>query len=400
MGRKKLVIGLLFAAVFLALPLVAVAKTGFPVTGAAFTTVDEAADGTGHCQNGNPQVNCNLYSGKKYVWLNGGPTANGVGPNGIYFFAVLDPGGQPNPNDGNSANLSSYYDCYQNREFTVTNGEVSAYTPSVDPACFSSTQHSLSNNMVFPHDFDSGSNTTPHAHPDNMPPFLRLYPYKDTDNPGGVYIMALCYLGPSSSSLTYPVDPSSCKYDAFKAPGPDSTPPTCTLTAVIAGPPKQVQITVQDATAGLETVSAVATNATVSIPDFYAGWVTPLVVTATKTNQALGARVTLTLTDVAGNQTVCDPVESVRRVVRLHAGHTTARIALDATQGSVLVRNGSPGARTLVLVVNRARYQVASLRPGEVRRLNITASLHAGRTNRVLVRTVGSAGSADVTFSS
>lgn len=29
-------------------------------------------DGTGHCQNGNPDVNCNIYDGKEFVWLNRG----------------------------------------------------------------------------------------------------------------------------------------------------------------------------------------------------------------------------------------------------------------------------------------------------------------------------------------
>lgn len=28
-------------------------------------------------------------------------------------------------------------------------------------------------------------------------PFIRLFPYADTSNPGGVYIMAICSLGPS-----------------------------------------------------------------------------------------------------------------------------------------------------------------------------------------------------------
>src|SRR5215212_3835490 len=69
-----------------------------PVTGAAYTTVNEGKDGAGHCQNGNPNVNCNIYDGKQFVWLNGGPSTAYVG-DGSYFFAVLAPGGQPDPND-------------------------------------------------------------------------------------------------------------------------------------------------------------------------------------------------------------------------------------------------------------------------------------------------------------
>jgi hypothetical protein len=147
------------------------------VSGAGYTTVNTAVDGPNHCKNGNPAVNCNLYDGKEFVWLNGGPAANGLGPDGQYFFAVLVPGGQPDPNDGGAKNLSDDFDTYANRTFTVTNGEVSAYGGS----------------------HDSGL------------PFIRLFPYADTTNPGGVYIMAICSLGAG-----YPVAPRSCKYDAFK----------------------------------------------------------------------------------------------------------------------------------------------------------------------------------------
>lgn len=62
------------------------------------------------------------------------------------------------------------------------------------------------------HDFDSGATGSPTI--DGLPPFIRLFPYADTTNPGGVYIMAICYLGPSGTS--YPVVPRDCKYDAFK----------------------------------------------------------------------------------------------------------------------------------------------------------------------------------------
>jgi hypothetical protein len=147
------------------------------VSGAGYTTVNTAVDGGNHCKNGNPAVNCNIYDGKEFVWLNGGPAANGLGPDGEYFFAVLAPGGQPNPNDGGPKNLSDDFDAYTNRTFTVTGGEVSAYGGS--------------------HTFDS--------------PLIRLFPYADTTNPGGVYIMAICSLGSG-----YPVAPRSCKYDAFK----------------------------------------------------------------------------------------------------------------------------------------------------------------------------------------
>ena len=183
MLRRLVLVGIVAAAATIGAP------SALAVSGAGYTTVNTATDGTGHCKNGNPGVNCNIYDGKQYVWLNGGPAAGGLGPDGSYFFAVLVPGGQPNPNDGGAKNLSDDYDTYVNRTFTVANGEVSGYAGT--------------------HDFDSGSGAG--AHPNHLPPFIRLMPYADTTNPGGVYIMAICSLGSG-----YPVVPSSCKYDAFK----------------------------------------------------------------------------------------------------------------------------------------------------------------------------------------
>jgi hypothetical protein len=156
----------------------AIANT--PVKGAAFTTVNETADGTGHCQNGNPNVNCNIYDGKQFVWMNGGPVTAALG-DGTYFFAVLVPGGQggnENPNDGTPLNLSDLPggDVYGDRTFSISGGVIS-YTG--------------------PHDFANNK--------------IRLMPYDDTTNPGGVYILAICSLADG-----YPVNPSDCKYDAFK----------------------------------------------------------------------------------------------------------------------------------------------------------------------------------------
>ncbi len=152
------------------------ASANQPVTGAAFTTVNEHVDGAGHCLNGDPAVNCNIYDGKQYVWLSGGPLAADVGA-GNYFFAVLVPGGQADPNDGTPKNLSSPNDDYTNRTFSVDGSGAVSYSGS--------------------HPFDSNK--------------IRLMPYNDTSNPGGVYIMAICSLANG-----YPVNPSSCKYDAFK----------------------------------------------------------------------------------------------------------------------------------------------------------------------------------------
>src|SRR5258705_8483946 len=95
-----------FALALALLPSAFAAAGGPPAT---FSTVNTGVDGTGHCKNGPADavdvVNCNIYDGKQYVWLNGGP-ANAAPAHGTHFFAVLVPGGQPDPNDGGAKNPS------------------------------------------------------------------------------------------------------------------------------------------------------------------------------------------------------------------------------------------------------------------------------------------------------
>ena len=148
------------------------------------------------CLNGQG-VNCNIYLDKRDVWLSGLPVQASLGT-GTYFFAVLVPGGQPSPNDaatvpddgtGTPKNLSDDFDAYTNRMFSVDG--TGAIT------------------NLGTHNFGSTNNK------------LQLFPYADTTNPGGVYILAVCSLADG-----YPVTPSTCKYDAFKV----GTAPALDLT--------------------------------------------------------------------------------------------------------------------------------------------------------------------------
>jgi len=185
---------------------------GAVVAGAGFTTNDPNHDGPGTCLNGNsdpdPSVNCNLYGSKSYVWTNGGPS-NGKNTlsAGTYFFAVLAPSGQQDPNDGAPANLSDVTptsgtgagDLYTAREFIVdSTGKITSY---------------LGGGHLTDDHYVAGGNGL----------FINLMPYDDTTNPGGVYIMAVCQVSGDTTEtepeiLSAPVTPSACKYDAFKAP--------------------------------------------------------------------------------------------------------------------------------------------------------------------------------------
>jgi hypothetical protein len=191
-----------------AITVVFVGSAGAIVAGAGFTTNDPNIDGTSSCLNGpasaTPKVNCNLYGSKSFVWINGGPSngANALTA-GTYFFAVLDPGGQQDPNDGTTGNLSDVFptsstgagDAYTAREFTVaSSGKIATSIGS--------------------------GHTTDATYSDPNGLFINLMPYDDTTNPGGVYILAICQLSTTqaASPITGTVTPSACKYDAFKAP--------------------------------------------------------------------------------------------------------------------------------------------------------------------------------------
>jgi hypothetical protein len=187
---KRALIGLMAVSMVGIPAITGLATSASAVTGAGFTSVDETVDGTGHCANGNPNNNCNIYDGKQYVWLNGGPTTAYVG-DGDYFFAVLSPGGQADPNDGAPNNLSDDFDAYTNRTFSVSGAAVT-YGGTHDP---------------------DGNK-------------IRLADYADTTNPGGVYVLAVCSLAGG-----YPVGASSCKYDAFKVSS-EPTPAASDLTIV------------------------------------------------------------------------------------------------------------------------------------------------------------------------
>jgi hypothetical protein len=200
------------------------------VTGAVSTTDNVGfADANNYtdqaCSNGHG-VNCNIYLDKRDVWMSGLPNSASLAE-GTYFFAVIVPGGQPDPNDGGAKNLSDTTDdpwaaghlnvdgsavptgdLYGNRTFTVDS----------------------SGNITYGGTHVVAGNGTPGAK-------IQMFPYDDTTNDGGVYILAVCSLG--ADGTAYPVDPHNCKYDAFKVQTgtPPTTPPAFDLTAFKSATP-------------------------------------------------------------------------------------------------------------------------------------------------------------------
>ncbi|HEX5760739.1 MAG TPA: hypothetical protein VF121_16240 [Thermoanaerobaculia bacterium] len=155
----------------------------------------------------------------------------------------------------------------------------------------------------------------------------------------------------------------------------DATNPTCFLKAVHPGPPKKIEIQVQDEESGLLFVDvALAENAGVAIPSFEIGTTGPLIVTATKVNQALASRVELQVMDRAVNTIRCDPI--LTEVVRATGRPTVQTFSgLAKEEDTVEIQNGTPGLRHLEVLVNGVKFHAGGLKDGETRTLDVSAAL-------------------------
>jgi hypothetical protein len=122
---------------------------------------------------------------------------------------------------------------------------------------------------------------------------------------------------------------------ATQPPPPDTTPPTCKLTATLTGPPKAIQITVQDTGSGPASIiltSSSNVTTTPSLPLYFTVENTaPFAITATKVDQTKPSSLALRVTDLAGNVTTCDPVWKADRAAVAHATRT-ARAAARAAR--------------------------------------------------------------------
>lgn len=186
-------------------------------SGAAFTTfnVDETILDFGGCLDNKTGINCNHYEKKRQVFMSGGPIAAGL-EDGDYYFAVLVPGFQ---NDGfddeKNGNLSDYLASSDNkngstlgaglgddkacRTFRVKNHLISEYPPV--PDSISDPDYEAICDEAGGYKHAMGKQKTSDRD------IIQLWPYDNTTNPGGVYILAVCEVNA--------VDPSQCKYDAF-----------------------------------------------------------------------------------------------------------------------------------------------------------------------------------------
>jgi hypothetical protein len=164
-----------------------------------------------------------------------------------------------------------------------------------------------------------------------------------------------------------------------------SAPASCALTGMTAGPPKSIQVTVQNALSGVTSIVPVTNNATVPPLSFTPGTQSPVVVTATKTNQSKGATLELTVTDGAGHVTVCDPTELT---VNAGAGSQILK-GVPFAESTVSVVGGTVLPSRVDLLVNGRPFVVPVLQKGVLRHVDVSSAMHPGTRNTVVLRAAG-----------
>jgi hypothetical protein len=174
--------------------------------------------------------------------------------------------------------------------------------------------------------------------------------------------------------------------------------PQCTLaragTDALGRP--FIKVAARDIANGLQSVKLVkASNATVQLPHFPPGSNDPAVATATSVDPTQRSSVTFQVTNTAGSTLTCDPT-----VVQLAVSSerpTVIRLGDVAGSEHVLkLTNGAPGLRRLGVLVNGRQYRLEHLSANEQEDLDISAALHAGTNNRVVLIAHGEPGSSAV----
>jgi len=168
---------------------------------AIFTTYDKTKGGC--LQSDSSGQNCNHFKDAESVYITGANAKDGD-----YFAAVITPGSQNEGyKEGASGNLSDTIawpttsdmgkgDQLSNRTINVKDGNIT-YLGS----------HKLGTDIL-------GRS------------LVQLAPFDKTDNPGGVYVVAVCKVDAKG--------PSDCKYDTFKIGGDAPPPPTDKVAPLLA----------------------------------------------------------------------------------------------------------------------------------------------------------------------
>ena len=383
-GRKRLWGAAVAALIGSVAMLLWITPTGAETIPGDLTTVSEKLDGAGHCLDPIALPACNVFDGTAYAWVGGEP-AFGELPDGEYFFAVLDTAKNPNPNDGSDpANLSDDFDPYTNRDFTVVDGEIAAYTGTHD------VDGPVATGSLSAQGRRGASGTT---NVSSALTRIRLSPYRPAQNVSGVYQLAVCAIAAVGGRRTYPVDPRNCRFDLFKVPGADHVPPQCPRPefGVNADGQRTVRQVFTDG-GGIDSLTVrEVRNANWTLSNFYRGTPGPVTITATKLDQSVRSFIEIYVQDVAGNRRTCDPVLATMRPTRQGTGiQRFTRLGQD--ESKIDVHNGRPGYRTVRITVNARHFRTVGLRAGQTRKFDVARLMRPGKRNTIVVRGTGAPG--------
>ena len=179
----------------------------------------------------------------------------------------------------------------------------------------------------------------------------------------------------------------------------DTAGATCPAR-VVAGPPTQLVVTIQDTDTGLSSIVVTQSdNADTPVPPFTVGTTDPVTVTATKIDQSRSAHVTILATDLAGNTVTCDPVITlVQRSTKVDPQNSRVRVS--QAENKIQIINGAPGLRTVNALVNGVNFKTTGLRNGEVRTIDVSSAMRPGNKNVIYLKAHGpQGGSATVVIS-
>jgi CSLREA domain-containing protein len=173
----------------------------------------------------------------------------------------------------------------------------------------------------------------------------------------------------------------------------DTTPPTCVIKQVVNGPPKQLIIKTQDTGSGLKSIVVdTSTNALTVVPPFVPGTTAEVDVDSKKINQSQNSVVKLTVTDVAANVTVCDPVLSSVTIRRAGQPSRQTYRHLARSESTVRLINSKPGIRTVALRVNGHALKQLRLASGQTRIVNVARWMRRGDNNTITLIARGAVG--------
>lgn len=111
---------------------------------------------------------------------------------------------------------------------------------------------------------------------------------------------------PAVDQRRFPRNVGACALGAYEFGSTlnDVTPPACAISAIRADNPKQMDVA--DDSSGLDSIAPVTQqNGVINVPYFQRGSRNPVLVTATKVNQAQSTSWSFNASDQAGNTRLC-----------------------------------------------------------------------------------------------